>query len=549
MNAMNQLFGNLLKACSEIWKAIGIAQKVSIILIGIVTIAVISLIIYWGSQPDWQVLYADLDRKTAAKVYDIVKEENVPVKFADGGKTILVPADKVYKLRMLVINKGIPVTKTGVGWEIFDKMKIGLTDRQQEIAFQRAVQGELERMITAMPGVAGCNVMLNLPKKKIFSKKIARPSASIMVVMTGGRKLSLKEIDSIRFLVSSAIEGMQPDDVTITDNHGNVLARRTNESEASSFLTDRQIALRRATEEELKQKAEAILLPIVGYDKNTSQPNVIAMVSCDMDFSKSDEVIEQYDAANQVVISEKVIDEDSTKAKPQPKGPVGTKSNLVAVNNPAGGTNKESNLSQQKKKISQKQYVVPKTIKKISSRGGIIKKIAVSVTIATKPDGKEWSQADMKKFEELVKGAVGAQNYGEGNAQVVVKQMPFYPVTTKKAPQLPITDKISLTIEQIIHSPVVRPILAIALLLLLYYIFKKNFAVVEREEGELETSEVYGENIKPIEAEKETEEVAATNELIGTLHELQEKTTSDPKLIANTMEKWLKADSASNIFS
>jgi flagellar M-ring protein FliF len=202
---MNGVVGNLINALAEIWRSIGIPQKVSIVLIGIATLGATALIIFFGSQPDWQILYSNMDSKTAAKIYDVVKDSNVQVKLTDSGRTIMVPSTDVYKLRMKVVNEGIPVDNSGDGWGLFDEMKLGLTDRQQQIAFQRAVQGELQKMIKEMPGIIGCSVMLTIPKKKVFTKSQTNPSASIMVVVEQGRALSRQQVNSIRYLVSSAV--------------------------------------------------------------------------------------------------------------------------------------------------------------------------------------------------------------------------------------------------------------------------------------------------------------------------------------------------------
>ncbi|OGV48949.1 MAG: flagellar M-ring protein FliF [Lentisphaerae bacterium GWF2_52_8] len=528
---MDGIFGNLINAAAEIWKTIGAAQKISIILIGLLTIGVTAGIIYWGSQPEWNILYANLDTTTAAKVNDLVNEAGIPVKLTDSGRTILVPKKGVYKLRLEVAGKGIAVDKGGVGWDIFDNMKLGMTEQQQDVAFQRAIQGELEKMISQIPGVSGANVNLTLPKKKVFRKEKSHPSASIMVSLNQGRSLSPEQVNSIRYLVASAVSEMRPQDVTVTDNQGKMLAKQITDEEMATGDAGGQMEAQSQAERLLKEKAEAILRPIVGEDK------VVAMVSCEMDFNSIDRIKEEYDDEKKAILSEKIVSDDSTKKGDNlGGGAVGASANLntikVGAANPAASTSSEDKTStSEKSKTEERKYAVPKTVEKTTEKGGKIKKISVAVTIAKKTDGTARDTVELQKLTDLVIAAVGTTK-----ENVQIKEMDFIKVE-EKIVATPFLDTLTMNVEKIINSPLLRPIMGLALLFVLYRVFRRYFNKTSVEGAELAPGAIYSQEVKNLPAGEEQ-----PSELENIMDSLQSKTSASPQNVAHLMENWLAAD-------
>lgn len=538
---MNAVFGNLLNGLTEIWRNIGIAQKVSIILIMLASAGVIGGILYFGSRPDWQILYSNLDAKTAAKVSDIVRDSNVPLSVTDGGRTIMVPSKDVYNLRMKVSSAGVTVDAKGTGLELFDNMQLGLTDKQQQIAYQRAIQGELQRMIGEMPAISDAKVMITMPPRSVFKKENSRPSASVLLVMQRGGYLSPDQINSIRYMVASAVPGMTPDDVTITDNLGRLLRRQVVDGAGSGADAGSRLEFRARIESDLKEKAEAILRPIIGADK------VVAMVSCDIDFDDIDRVVETINNEQSAVISEKMVTDDSsksgaTRSGPQPTGAAANQNARVelSVNNPEGGD--QPKLSSDQRKTVERQFIVPKSMEKTTIKGGRIRKLTVAVTVGQKEDGKTWSSDEMASFERLVTAAVGVSNYKieKNEKPVTVQQLPF--IKEKQVGmfnQIPVTDRIMQELEKLATSGLIRPVAGILIMLLLYGIFRKYFSRQSVEGSELGSGfseELYGgtEEVRPIPS---TESRQLANESIADA--LQNKVKATPQSIAEFMENWL----------
>lgn len=540
---MSGVFGNLLGALADIWKNIGIGQKVSIILITLVSAGIIGGILYFGSRPDWRILYSDLDSKTAAKVCDIIRDNNVPMNITNGGRTIMVPSKDVYAMRMKVAGEGVAVDAKGSGFELFDNMQLGLTDRQQQIAYQRAIQGELSRMIAEMPGIVDSKVMVTMPRKSIFKKDENRPTASIMLVMNRGSALSPDQINSIRYMVASAVPEMTPNDVTITDNRGRLLQRQTGADGAAGSDPGSRLELSRSIENDLKEKAEAILRPIVGAER------VVAMVSCDIDFEKIDRVIESINTEQTAVISEKIVSDDAQRSGASRGNAPGAAANaapreqVVAVNNPDAAAGQNRTLVEQRKTV-ERQYVIPKSMEKVSISGGRVKRLSVAVTVGYNDGDKPWSDEQMNSFERLIAAAVGVDNYilDKSIKPVTVRQMPFAKPQAVSSNAVPMTDQILLQIEKLSNSGLIRPVAGMLILMILFGVFKKYF-----NRGSVETSDI-GAGFND---ELYTEELSGGgNPAIGgagntakalesASDALQNKVKATPEAIAEFMESWM----------
>ncbi len=541
---MNGVFGNLLNALTEIWKNIGIAQKVSIILIILVSAGVIGGILYLGSRPDWRILYSDLDSKSAAKVCDIVRDSNVPMKITNGGKTIMVPSKDVYSLRMKVASEGVAIDQKGNGFELFDNMQLGLTDRQQQIAYQRAIQGELQRMISEIPGIVDAKVMVTMPSRAVFKKGNNRPTASIMLVMDRSSNISGEQVNSIRYLVASAVPGMTPADVTITDNRGRLLRRQQQDDVAGGSDPGSRLELIQRMENDLKEKAEAILRPIVGTE------NVVAMVSCDFDFEKVDRVTETVNADQAAVISEKMITDDSQKAgaqKSQAAGSAAARNNTemeLDVNNPEAAAAPQKTMSEQRKTV-ERQFMVPKSMEKVTIDGGRIKRLTVAVTVSQKEEGKAWSDQEMASFEKLVAAAVGLDNYKTDRTSkpITVTQMPFAKVQPVMIEKVPVTDQVLQQVDKLTGSGLIRPVAGIFILMLLYTIFRKYFTRTANVEGVEVGSgfneDLYGDAIGDESNPQMLNATAQTKALESASESLQNRVKATPQSIAEFMESWL----------
>jgi len=533
---MNKIIGNLLYVCSEIWKSIGMAQKASIVLIALAGIIGTVVVIGMSMRQDWHVLYANMDPETAAKVYELVRDDNVPVQLRDSGRTIMVPFKHVYDLRLRVAESNIDIARRGVGWELFDNVKLGMTEQQQKVGFQRAMQGELERMIGEMPGVSSAKLMINIPEERIFRRgEPQRPRASVLLVLRPGHTLPPAVVSSIRHLVASGVQGMDSSDVTVTDNNGRLLARQRSESENEGGDPNSQLETQIRIEQMLKDKAEAILWPIVGAD------NVVAMVTAELDFNQVDKVMERYAADQTVLISERVSsDEGVSRNAREAAGAVGTSANIPVANPAEGSELAGARSSQSMRRTTENQYMVPKTTERVTIRGARVVGISVAVTLGRKDDGEAREPAQIEQYRNLVASAVGTSA-----ERVHIVETTFRP-TQLAGPsfdmQVPVLDRVAWNVERWTTSPLVRPLVAIVLLMVLYRIFKVNFDRERVESTDLSGGGMLDDGDDRVYSVGPAEERHALAEAPIADPDLEMVLASaddNPDAVANALESWL----------
>lgn len=261
------------------------------------------LMIYWLNRPDYRVLYSKLYPEDASKIVSMLKGSKDPYELQDNGQTILVPADRVYDLRLKIAGEG-SIKGNGLGFEIFDDVKIGQTDFVQRINYQRALQGELSRTISEFPEVERARVHLVLPHKSLFIEEQAPATASVVVTTKQGQELNKVQTKAIVNLIALAVEGLDKSQITISDTTGKLLYQADAENSVEG-LTLGQLEYRNTLQKNVEQKIEQLLLPIVGQGK------AIARVNADVDFSTRTITRQSFDPASAVVRSEQRSEEQN----------------------------------------------------------------------------------------------------------------------------------------------------------------------------------------------------------------------------------------------
>lgn len=403
---MSPAMTDILGKARNFWGKTNVSQR---ILIGGLSAAVILtffLLIYWLNRPDMKVLYSRLFPEDAATVVGMLQQEKVPYTLEDNGGTILVPADKVYDLRLKIAGEG-KLHGQGLGFEIFDEVKVGQTDFVQHINYQRALQGELARTISEFPQVERARVHLVIPHKSLFIEEQAKPSASVVLKLKHGEKLDPAKIKGIVNLVALAVEGMSPDSITVADTGGGILYS-PKALEEQGGLSTTQLEKKLTLEQNLELRIEQMLSPLYGPGR------VIAKVNAELDFSQKTIRSEEYDPDSQVARSDQRSEETQTSqaniegGSPEPNfrgdGPGGALSQLDS-------TREQRTLNYEINKV-EKHIVVPM---------GELDRLTVAVIV----DGTYTEQApadgqggptqmftprnaeELQRIRQLVAGAVG----------------------------------------------------------------------------------------------------------------------------------------------
>ena len=246
-------------------------------------VAIVAGLFLWSRAPDYKVLYSNLSDRDGGAIITALQAANIPYKFSDAGGAILVPAEQVHEMRLRLASQGLP--KSGsVGFELMDNQKFGISQFAEQINYQRALEGELERTVESISSVKSARVHLAIPKPSVFVRDKEAPSASVLVNLYPGRALDEGQVLAITHMVSSAVPDMPVKGVTILDQDGNLLTQPS----TGSGLDASQLKYRQQIERNTQQRIDAILSPLFGSGNAHSQ------VSADIDFSHTEQTSENY---------------------------------------------------------------------------------------------------------------------------------------------------------------------------------------------------------------------------------------------------------------
>ncbi|HEY2952159.1 MAG TPA: flagellar basal-body MS-ring/collar protein FliF [Verrucomicrobiae bacterium] len=422
---MNQNVAKLGRQLLSIWKQLGLNQRISVVLaFGVVLAALFSLAL-WSSRVDFALLYGKLDDAEAAKVISVLEEMKVPHKAGQGGGAIYVPKDKVHLMRMQLASRGIP-RGDGVGFEIFDKPNFGISDFVQRANYLRAIQGELSRTISQLDEVEAARVMIVLPENRLLVDNHKRPTASVFVRTRGQGQLPPSAVNSIRFLVANAVEGLQANQVTVVDNRGTVLSENS-ESDSLGGLSSSQLVARRNLEQYLGKKAEGMLEAVLGPGQ------AVVRVATEINFDQLTRTEEKFDPDGQVVRISTINDENVDSTTSGTGGGVpGVTSNIGTETNSTGGAPLNNNLT--KKKVTNNQYEINKITSNLTQVAGGLKRVSAAVFVAAHYDGTGATRKlaprpkeELEKLRHIVQSALGVQTSPDGanRDEITLEEMPF----------------------------------------------------------------------------------------------------------------------------
>jgi flagellar M-ring protein FliF len=422
MNNLSKLGAQLV----EIWKQLGVSQRVSVISATLVLVAGLGSLAFWSSRADYSLLYGKLSDTEASKVISALDDAKVPYKVGEGGGSILVPADKVYEMRMQLAGKGIP-SGDGVGFEIFDKPNFGISDFVQRANYTRAIQGELARTISQIDEIEAARVMIVIPENRLLLDKDKHPTASVFVRVRGNTQLQPSSINSIRFLVANSVEGLSPNFVTVVDNLGNVLSQN-NQHDSISGLSTSQLAAQRNLEQYLAKKAQDMLEKVLGPGQ------AIVRVSAEINFDTTSSTAEKYDPDGQVIRTQTKNDESTIATTSSSTSAVGISANTSTDTNSVRSGSSPVNNSDNHKTTSTVEYEINKTVSSLTQAAGGIKRLSAAVTVAAQYDGTgtdrkvvNRSPEELDKLKQIVIGAIGIQTGADNtrNDTLTLEELPF----------------------------------------------------------------------------------------------------------------------------
>nr|WP_246473106.1 flagellar basal-body MS-ring/collar protein FliF [Pelagibacterium limicola] len=389
--------------------------------VAVMLVGFFAFIIIRATTPQFAPLYTNLEFEDSAAIIAELNATGTPHDIRAEGGTILVPRDQITSIRMNLAQNGLP-RRGQVGYEIFDQQNtLGATSFVQNINHIRALEGELARTISSISRVQSARVHLVLPERELFRRDVKEPSASIVLTVRG--QLSTGEIRAIQHLVASAIEGLNPNAVSIVDSAGTLLASGTGSDEtsiAAQAIEERTLGI----ENRLRTRIEELLASVVGAGRARVQ------VSAELDLNRATRTAEVFDPESQVVRSAQTRETGDQSQGPGNLGEVTVANELPGASENgtagAGGTSHTSTTLEETFN-----YEISRTTETTVTEAGAIKRLSVAVVVdgiytydaAGNSDYAPRSQAEIDQINALVRSAMG-YNADRGD-QVEVVNMQF----------------------------------------------------------------------------------------------------------------------------
>ena len=451
MPAFIQQFVNALAA---IWAKMSPLQSIASVGGAVGLLAAVIGMSIWLSRPDYKVLYSNLGPEDASVVIKTLQGDKVAYRITDNGATIMVPQEVVYDQRIKIAGEGGLVGQ-GIGFEIFDKVKVGQTDFVQKINYSRALQGELARTISQFPGVESARVHLVIPRRSLFIEERQSPSASVVLKLSRANlKIDQKEINAILNMMLMSVEGLDRAHVSITDTSGKVLYQPEEDSLAG--ITTTQMEYRQTVQRNLERRIEEMLQPLFGSGR------VIAKVNADMDFSQKTIRRELFDPEKTAVRSEYRQEESQ-------QGRANLEAGAPDVNFRGDGITGSVSDQTGTRESRTTNYEINKEEQQIVSNVGELRRLTVAVLIDgtyVKTDGT-WTfmprkSEELERVRQLVHNAVGLDT-ARGDA-LEVSSAPF---TDSEPPKDPNFADMLADYAERLGKPLLNALLAFLFLMLI----------------------------------------------------------------------------------
>ncbi len=401
----------VLQSLVSFLRGLGASRLMAMVAVTTALLGFFAFVIMRVTTPQMTTLFTDLSIEDSSAVIKDLERQAIPFEIRNDGAVIMVPKDKVTRLRMKLAESGLP-KGGGVGYEIFDKSDaLGTTSFVQNINHLRALEGELARTIRAIDRVQAARVHLVLPERPLFSREMPEPSASIVVRVRGA--LEPQQIRAIRHLVASAVNGLKPQRVSIIDEAGQLLA------DGASGATDNAIGDERRAgfEKRMRNEIEAIVSSVVGAGRARVQ------LSADFDYNKITQTSDRFDPEGRVLRSSQTREESSATAE---------NNGQVTVNNELPGNQRQDNAApaardQSKKTEETNNYEISRTTKTEVTEAGRVNRISVAVLV----DGsysknekgemvyQDRSKEQLDRIATLVRSAIGFDQKRGDQVEVV----------------------------------------------------------------------------------------------------------------------------------
>lgn len=396
-----------LKQLTDFWAGLPTPKRIALVFFTTAVLIGVSLLSVLGSREHFSTLYSELSTEDAAQIVEKLKTQQVAYQLSANGTQILVPEEKVAGLRLELAAGGLP-RGGSVGFEIFDRSRIGATEFEQNINLRRALEGELARSVMSVEGVKGARVHLVLPEHRLFAAREESASASVVVKLTNSANFGRREVAAVVYLVSMAVPGLSKDRVSVVSTEGLTLHRPNSDASGGGDMAGEGNEQSRVIASQLEADAQAQLERVVGPG------NADVRVNVELNPAARERMEELYEPSKTALRSEHKVDEANGVGEAGVAGVPGAKTNLpdakegenaeLTPANGGGGVRRSQTRNWEVQRITQKTTTPPGEIRRLSVavvlNGRYEKRGEKSVFVPRSPD-------EVLALSSIVKHAVG----------------------------------------------------------------------------------------------------------------------------------------------
>jgi len=398
---------------AEGFSSLNLFRQIGLMIALAASVAIGFAVVLWTQGEDYRPLMGRMDNLDAASVAQVLEQNRIKFKMDTNTGAILVAADDVYSARLKLAEVGLPNSKTP-GFELMDKEQpLGTSQFIESTRYQRSIEGELARTITSISSIRSARVHLALPKKTVFVRDASKPTASVFVEIFAGRSVEPAQVKAIMNLVASSVPDLKMADVTVVDQHGDLIS--TGEDSQDLLMATKQHDYAKTVEESMMKRISGILEPVVGNGKFRTQ------VSADIDFTAVEQAAETFNPDLPAVRSEQKLIEskaagDNAAGIPgaltnQPPGTAQAPEQATPEEGQAAAPKPATNNREQ----STRNFELDRTVSYTKHQQGTLKRLTVAVVVDDKvvknEDGTEshqpWSANELERLAILVRDSVG----------------------------------------------------------------------------------------------------------------------------------------------
>jgi flagellar M-ring protein FliF len=518
-------------------KGLGASRLMAMIAVTAALIGFFAFIIMRVTTPQMTTLFTDLSMEDSSSIIKDLERQGIPFEMRNEGSVILVPKDKVTRLRMKLAEGGLP-KGGGVGYEIFDKSDaLGTTSFVQNINHLRALEGELARTIRGIDRVQAARVHLVLPERPLFSRETPEPSASIVVRVRG--TLEPAQIRAIRHLVASAVNGLKPQRVSIVDEAGQLLADGSLSDADQAVGDDRRTAF----EKRMRKQVEDIVSSVVGQGRARVE------LSADFDFNRITQTSDKYDPEGRVLRSSQTREESS--ATTDNNGQVSVANELPGAQQ---NNNPQAPRDQSKKTEETSNYEISRTTKTEVTEAGRVNRISVAVLVdgayAKNDKGdlvyQERSKEELDRIAALVRSAIGFDQKRGDQVEVVNLKFADAPATPQIAEPTGILGMLQFTKDDVMYVIELGVMMLLGLVVVFMVVrpMVKKILASDEAAGATGLPALTDETIPPVISAQQTAHMIDVAQVQGQVHaqsvqRVGELADRNPSEAAAIIRQWL----------